>query len=133
MGLREMTKATLVHLAICTLLLGARAWPAPQAITTLPLEDKRAEAKALIDARQLDRAEKMIVGEMMTAPRDADWITLLAEVRLGQNRTGEALKLLGDANQIAGATATRWMLISLAPCPCRKTGFWSSPTTNEAS
>ncbi len=114
MGLREMAKATLVYLAICTLLFGARAWPAPQAITALPLEDKRAEAKALIDARQLDSAEKMIVGEMMTAPRDADWITLLAEVRLGQNRTGEALKLLGDANQIDGATATRWMLISLA-------------------
>jgi tetratricopeptide (TPR) repeat protein len=114
MGLREMTKVTLVSLALCTLMLGPRAWPAPQAITTLPLEDKRAEAKALVDARQLDSAEKMIVGEMMTAPRNADWITLLAEVRLGQNRTGEALKLLDSANQIDGFTATRWMLISLA-------------------
>ena len=47
------------------------------------------EAKRLIDSRQLDSAEKMIVGEMMTAPQDADWITLLAQVRLGQNRTRE--------------------------------------------
>jgi tetratricopeptide (TPR) repeat protein len=114
MGLREMTKATLVSLAICTLVLGARAWPAPQAITTLPVVDKRVEAKALIDARQIDSAEKLIVEAMMTAPRDAEWITLLAEVRLGQNRTGEALKLLDDANQIDGVTAARWMLISLA-------------------
>jgi tetratricopeptide (TPR) repeat protein len=72
------------------------------------------EAKGLIDAREIDRAEKIIVAEMMTAPRDADWITLLAQVRLGQNRTPEALKLLDDANQIAGITAARAMLISLA-------------------
>jgi tetratricopeptide (TPR) repeat protein len=72
------------------------------------------ETKRLIDARELDSAEKIIVAEMMTAPRDADWITLLAQVRLGQNRTGEALKLLDDADQIAGITATRAMLISLA-------------------
>jgi tetratricopeptide (TPR) repeat protein len=72
------------------------------------------EAKGLIDARQLDSAEKMIVTEMMEAPQNADWITLLAQVRLGQNRTGEALNLLDDADQIAGMTATRAMLISLA-------------------
>ena len=76
--------------------------------------DKMSEAKGLIDARELDSAEKIIVAEMMTAPRDADWITLLAQVRLGQNRTPEALKLLDDANQIAGITSSRAMLISLA-------------------
>lgn len=76
--------------------------------------ERLSEVKALIDSRQIDRAEKIIVNEMMTAPRDADWITLLAEVRLGQNRTREALKLLDDANQIAGVTAPREMLISLA-------------------
>jgi superkiller protein 3 len=74
----------------------------------------RAEAKTLIDSRQLERAEKIIVAEMMTAPRDTDWITLLAEVRLGQNRTPEALQLLNDANQIDGITAPRAMLMSLA-------------------
>jgi tetratricopeptide (TPR) repeat protein len=72
------------------------------------------EAKRLIDSRQLDSAEKIIVSEMMKAPQDPDWITLLAQVRLGQNRTREALKLLEDADQIAGITATRAMLISLA-------------------
>ncbi len=80
----------------------------------LPLPEKQAQAKQLIDSRQLDAAEKLIVAEMMNAPRDADWITLLAEVRLGQNRTREALKLLADANSIAGDSATRFMLISLA-------------------
>lgn len=80
----------------------------------IPLPEKQAQAKQLIDSRQLDSAEKLIVAEMMNAPRDADWITLLAEVRLGQNRTREALKLLADANSIAGDSATRFMLISLA-------------------
>ncbi len=54
---------------------------------------KQTEAKHLIDSRQLDSAEKMILDELMTTPRDVGWITLLAEVRLGQNRTREALKL----------------------------------------
>ena len=76
--------------------------------------DKRAEAQQLIDSRQLDSAEKIVVAEMMTAPRDSDWITLLAEVRLGQNRTREALILLNDANQIGGISANRAMLTSLA-------------------
>jgi tetratricopeptide (TPR) repeat protein len=76
--------------------------------------ERISEVKALIDSRQIDRAEKIIVDEMMSAPRDSDWITLLAEVRLGQNRTREALKLLDDANQIGGVTAAREMIISLA-------------------
>ena len=59
MGLREMTKATLVSLAICALVLGARAWPASQAINTLPLVDKRAEAKAPLMPRRLDNTEQL--------------------------------------------------------------------------
>lgn len=76
--------------------------------------ERISEVKQLIDTRQIDRAEKIIVDEMMVAPRDSDWITLLAEVRLGQNRTREALKLIDDANQIGGVTAPREMLIALA-------------------
>ena len=76
--------------------------------------DRKAETQHLIDTRQLDSAEKIIVGQMMTSPRDADWITQLAEVRLGENRTGEALELIDSANKIAGLTANRAMLISLA-------------------
>lgn len=111
-----MTKAIWVSLALWTLMFGRSAWAAPPAIDRqdLPLVDKKADAKALIDARQLDSAEKIIIEQMMTAPRDAAWITLLAEVRLGQNRTREALKLLDDANQIDGVSAARSMLISLA-------------------
>ena len=72
------------------------------------------DAKKLIDARQLDSAEKMIVAQLIQSPRDPDWITLLAEVRLGQNRTREALKLIDDANQLDGENAPRAMLASLA-------------------
>jgi tetratricopeptide (TPR) repeat protein len=78
-----------------------------------PASGKLSEAKALIDSRQLDSAEKIVVAEMMQAPRDPDLITLLAEIRLGQNRTGEALRLLNDADQVAGLTAERAMLASL--------------------
>ncbi len=98
---------------LATLFVWAIAF-APPVWADLPAPDRMAEAKGLIDARELDRAEKIIVAEMMTAPRDADWITLLAQVRLGQNRTREALKLLDDADQLAGITAARAMLISLA-------------------
>jgi tetratricopeptide (TPR) repeat protein len=87
---------------------------APPAWSALPAPDKMSEAKGLIDARQLDSAEKIIIAEMMTAPQDPNWITLLAEVRLGQNRTQEALRLLDNADQLAGITSARAMLISLA-------------------
>jgi tetratricopeptide (TPR) repeat protein len=117
-------KAILVSLAVCSLVLGSPAWPA------LPEADKRAEAKALIDARQLDSAEKIIVQEMMSAPRNADWITLLAEVRLGQNSTREALKLLNDANQIDGVTASRSMLISLAESQAGRMDLAEPPIRN---
>jgi tetratricopeptide (TPR) repeat protein len=105
---RQQAKMRLASLLLWTLAFAPPVWSA------LPTPDKMSEAKGLIDARQLDSAEKIIVAEMMTAPRDADWITLLAQVRLGQNRTQEALKLLEDADQLAGITAARAMLISLA-------------------
>jgi superkiller protein 3 len=95
-------------MAACALVLVASAWTEPA------IPEKQSQAKQLIDSRQLESAEKLIVAEMMNAPRDAEWITLLAEVRLGQNRTREALNLLDDANQIAGDSSSRFMLISLA-------------------
>jgi tetratricopeptide (TPR) repeat protein len=105
---REKAKMRLAAVLVWTLAFAPPVWSA------LPTPDKMSEAKGLIDARELDRAEKIIVAEMMTTPQDPDWITLLAQVRLGQNRTREALKLLEDADQIAGITAARAMLISLA-------------------
>lgn len=98
---------------IAVFLLSAIAWSNAQFSFGLE-EDKRIEAKHLIDSRQLDSAEQIITGELIATPRDPGWITLLAEVRLGQNRTREALKLIEDANQIGGLTATRAMLTSLA-------------------
>ena len=106
--LRYKTTTKWMYMAACALVFASSAWAA------LAMPEKQVQAKQLIDSRQLDSAEKLIVAEMMNAPRDADWITLLAEVRLGQNRTREALNLLGDANQIAGDSSARFMLISLA-------------------
>jgi hypothetical protein len=99
-----------LNLRLASVLVLVLAFAAP-ACSVAATPDRISEVKALIDSRQIDRAEKIIVDEMMASPRDADWITLLAEVRLGQNRTREALKLLDDANQIAGVTAPREMLI----------------------
>ena len=84
------------------------AQPAPSA------PDAKGVTQHLIDDRKLDSAEKIIVQKMMDSPRDADWITELAEVRLGQNRTREALQLIHSANILAGMNANRAMLISLA-------------------
>jgi tetratricopeptide (TPR) repeat protein len=98
---------------LTTVLVWALAFVAP-VWSALAAPDKMSEAKGLIDARQIDSAEKIIVAAMMTAPQDPDWITLLAQVRLGQNRSQEALKLLEDADQLAGINAARAMLISLA-------------------
>jgi len=106
--LRPKPRMRLTGALVCALVLGAPLWP----VVAEP--DKKSEAQELVDSRQLDGAEKLIVAEMMTSPRDPDWITLLAEVRLGQNRTAEALKLIDDANQLGAPTATRAMLISLA-------------------
>ena len=111
MGLVEFhnkTKTTWTCVAACAVVFASTAWSIP------PIPEKQIEAKQLIDGRKLDSAENLIVAEMKNAPRDADWITLLAEVRLGQNRTREALTLIADANQIAGDSAARLMLISLA-------------------
>ena len=106
--LRDKTKMKWTRVATCALVIALVAWSAPS------ISEKQIEAKHLIDARKLDSAENLIVAEMKNAPRDADWITLLAEVRLGQNRTREALTLIGDANLIAGDSANRLMLVSLA-------------------
>jgi tetratricopeptide (TPR) repeat protein len=100
--------ARLMPILGCAISVTAAA-QAPQ-----PQPDRKAETQHLIDTRQLDSAEKIIVDQMMTSPHDADWITQLAEVRLGENRTREALDLIDSADKIAGLTATRSMLISLA-------------------
>ncbi len=108
MFFRTITLPCLIAVLTIAACLAAPAQPAP-------LEpDAKSESQRLIDHRQLDSAEKIIVRQMMDSPRDPDWITQLAEVRLGQNRTREALQLIHSANLLAGMTATRAMLISLA-------------------
>lgn len=105
---RAFTLARLIPVLTVAACLASPAQPA-----SIP-PDTKSETQRLIDTRQLDNAEKIIVQQMMDSPRDPDWITELAEVRLGQNRTREALQLIHSANIIAGMTAKRAMLISLA-------------------
>lgn len=94
--------------------LGCSVCFSASAQSAAPTPDNKSETQHLIDARQLDSAEKIIVRQMMASPRDPDWITELAEVRLGQNRTREALQLIHSANILSGISSTRAMLISLA-------------------
>ncbi len=105
---REKAKIRLVAVLVWTLAFSPPVWAA------LPTPDKMSEAKRLIDARELDSAEKIIVAEMMTAPRDADWITLLAQVRLGQNRTAGGLEIARRCGSNRRHYRARAMLISLA-------------------
>lgn len=105
---RAATPACLITFLTAIACLAVAAQPVS------PPPDTKSETQRLIDIRQLDSAEKIIVRQMMDSPRDADWITELAEVRLGQNRTREALQLIHSADILAGMTATRAMLISLA-------------------
>jgi tetratricopeptide (TPR) repeat protein len=71
------------------------------------------QVRLLIVRKQLTAAEKMIVSRMLTKPRDPELITLLAEVRLDQQRFPEALGLLTDADRIGGTTALRAALAGL--------------------
>ncbi len=67
------------------------------------MADPIQEAKLCIMHRQLARAEEIIVSEMMTKPRDPELLTLLAEVKLDQNRGPEALELVKNAERLGGA------------------------------
>jgi tetratricopeptide (TPR) repeat protein len=77
-------------------------------------QDWSSRVQALIAQTQLSKAEKMIVARMMTRPRDAELITLLAEVRLDQGRWPEALTLLKGADALGGVSALRAVLMGLA-------------------
>ena len=84
--LRNKTKTKWACVAACAVVFASIAWSTP------PLPEKQIEAKQLIDARKLASAENLIVAEMKNAPRDADWITLLAEVhRIPARIVGQAV------------------------------------------
>jgi len=72
------------------------------------------EIQQLIAAKQLDAAEKLVVGRLVEHPQDADLITDLAEIRLNQGRAAEALRLASDAERVGGATALRAQINGLA-------------------
>jgi len=71
------------------------------------------DVKDEIARKNLDGAEKMIVSRMMSAPRDPELITLLAEVRFDQGRFREASSLIGDADRLGGATSERATLAGM--------------------
>jgi hypothetical protein len=73
MGLREMTKATLVSLAICALGARCSSLAGSSSDQHSSIGGQEGRGQGTIGARQLDNAEKkMIVEEMMSAPRNAD-------------------------------------------------------------
>jgi tetratricopeptide (TPR) repeat protein len=83
-------------------------------LTVAAIADDQPDIRTLIATRQLDSAEKIIVSQMMSKPQDPELMTLLAEVRLDQGRTPEALTLLSDAERLGGVTALRAQLTGLA-------------------
>lgn len=90
------------------LMLVPSAWPASPAI------DRLAEVSSLIARRQLESAEKIIASELTVTPKNAEWITLLAEVRIKQGREREAVILINEANALEGQTAFRDILTAQA-------------------
>ena len=75
--------------------------------------DWTAQVETLIQNKDLAPAEKMVVGKMVTNPRDPVLITLLAQIRFDQRRYREVLQLLDNADQIAGPSAKRATLRGL--------------------
>jgi tetratricopeptide (TPR) repeat protein len=61
--------------------------------------------ETLIQNKEIATAENMIVGKLVTDPRNPALITLLAEVRFDQRKYKEALQLINDADAISGPTA----------------------------
>jgi len=68
----------------------------------------------LMANKQLQAAEKIIVARLVDQPRDANLITFLAELRLEQGRTDEALNLIDESERIGGLTPLRAQLAGLA-------------------
>jgi tetratricopeptide (TPR) repeat protein len=76
--------------------------------------DPNEDIESLIANKELDSAERIIVGRLVNQPTDAGLVTYLAEVRLNQGRAEQALRLAGDAEQIGGPTPLRSQIAGLA-------------------
>lgn len=98
------------HILISAIALLVCAMCAGQSSSLDPNQDIR----NLIASKQLAAAEKLIVSRLVDQPHDADLITYLAELRLDQERSDEALELIADAERIAGPTALRAQIAGLA-------------------
>jgi predicted Zn-dependent protease len=79
-------------------------WPALNSVFAAA-DDWVTQVETLIQDRQITTAEKAIVEKLVATPRDPQLIDLLAEVRFDQRRYKEALRLVDDAETIAGPTA----------------------------
>jgi tetratricopeptide (TPR) repeat protein len=72
-----------------------------------------AQVRALIDQRQLALAEEQTVRRLAADSRNVEWILLLAEIRLDQQRLGESLQLLAGARQLGDDSARNHLLAGL--------------------
>ncbi len=71
------------------------------------------EVRALIEQRELARAEELAVRRLSADARSVEWILLLAEIRLDQRRSLESLQLLAGARQLGDASARNHLLAGL--------------------
>jgi tetratricopeptide (TPR) repeat protein len=72
-----------------------------------------AEVRMLIEQRQLARAEDSVVRHIANEAHNPQWILLLAEIRLDQQRHEESLQLLEGARQLGDSSAQTHLLAGL--------------------
>jgi superkiller protein 3 len=107
-------RSRLQEYAICIVLTSIAPTLSPYLwAQALPLQAEQ-EIRVSIANRQLDRAEALISAQIAVRPKDADLITLIAELRLSQGRPQEARTLAKDAEEAGGPTALRAQLSGLA-------------------
>jgi tetratricopeptide (TPR) repeat protein len=71
------------------------------------------EVRNLIEQRQLARAEDLVVRHIASAGRSPEWILLLAEIRLDQQRHQESLQLLDGSRRLGDSSAQNQLLAGL--------------------
>lgn len=90
--------------------------PVPGGGVAVQTESRRAalaEARALIEHRRLALAEEIAVRNLAGRDRSTDWILLLAEIRLDQQRHQESLQLLDGARRLGDFSAQNRLLAGL--------------------
>ncbi len=81
---------------------------------------EQAEVRRFIEQRELARAEEIVVRHLSANGRSPEWILLLAEIRLDQQRLTESLQLLDGARQLGDASYRNHLLTGLTYVAMRR-------------